>query len=199
MKRIGILGLVLACSAWAGVSGNLLVDGDAEDSDRQSAWKSSDSLQTLLYGEFGGGPAADSPGPPQRGQRYFYARLSSSHPLARFTQQIDLKKPLAHSQAFHMGGWFGGVNTSFSSSRLGVEFVDGKGVVLGRAVTDEVTVAERADDLVLIERKQAGEAPAGTRSIRVNLEMYLFEGHAGDNIDTLAYADQLYFQLGTNP
>lgn len=177
---------------------NLIADGEAE-ADDHSVWKPADVLKTIVYGEFGGGPAADSPGPVKRGSKYFYASVTTANPRAIVEQKIDVSTAAAPIDAAKVGyslvGFFGGVNTSHSSARLNVVFLDKDGKPLGTDQTAEVKEQDRADDLVLVERKREGALPSGTRTIQIKLEFYLLPGHASEAIETLAYADNLALVL----
>lgn len=177
---------------------NLIADGDAE-AENNDVWQPGDILKTVQYGEFGGGPAPDSPGPANRGGHYFYAKVTTEKPRAVVSQTIDVSAAAATIDGgrigYRMDGFFGGVNTSFSSARLSAEFLDKAGKKLGGDITDEVTESDRADDLVLIERDRAGALPAGTRAVRIRLEFYIRPGHEKEAIETLAYADNLAFSL----
>ena len=181
---------------------NLLIDGDAEAAEH-NVWRPADILKTIVYGEFGGGPAADSPGPARRGSKYFYASVTTAKPSAVVEQKIDVSAAAASIDAskvtYSLAGYFGGVNTSHSSARLRVVFLDKDGKQLGTDMTAEVKESDRADDLVLIERKRDGALPAGTRALQAKLEFYLLPGHADEAIETLAYADNLSVVLTQKP
>jgi hypothetical protein len=177
---------------------NLIADGDAE-AENSDVWQPADILKTIQYGEFGGGPAPDSPGPANRGGHYFYAKVTTENPRAVVSQNLDVSAATTTIDGgrigYRMGGFFGGVNTSFSSARLSAEFLDKTGKKLGGDTTDEVLESDRADDLVLIERTRSGALPAGTRTVRIRLEFYIRPGHEKEAIETLAYADNLAFSL----
>lgn len=177
---------------------NLIADGDAE-ADDHGVWKPADVLKTIVYGEFGGGPAADSPGPVKRGSKYFYASVTTANPRAIVEQKVDVStiaKSIDEAKVgYSLAGYFGGVNTSHSSARLNLVFLDKDGKQLGADMTGEVKEQDRADDLVLVERKREGALPNGTRTIQVKLEFYLLPGHASEAIETLAYADNLALVL----
>lgn len=177
---------------------NLIADGDAE-AENSDVWQPADILKTVQYGEFGGGPASDSPGPANRGGHYFYAKVTTENPRAVVSQNLDVSASATAIDGgrtgYRMDGFFGGVNTSFSSARLTAEFLDKAGKKIGGDTTDEVKESDRADDLVLIERTRSGALPAGTRTVRIRLEFYIRPGHEKEAIETLAYADNLAFSL----
>ncbi len=178
---------------------NLIIDSNAEGG-AVKAWTSADQLKTLIYGEFGGGPYPDSPGPANRGERYFFSNaLSTPHPSSVFTQKIDIASASSlideGKVSYALAGWFGGVNTSFSSARIRVTFLDLAGRQLASDETDEVKESDRADDLVLIERKRSGIVPAGAKKAEIRLEFYIRTGHESEEINTNGYADELSFSL----
>lgn len=177
---------------------NLIKNSDAETGNG-SGWTNPDNLKTIVYGDFGGGPYPDTPGPKNRGEKYFYANVTTAQPSAIFAQKIDTA---AISEAidkgavnYDFGGWFGGFNGSYGSSRLKVSFLDTDGKEIGTDETAEVKESDRIDDLVLIERNKSGNMLVGTRKIEIKLEFYIREGHSGEELESLAYADNLSFSL----
>lgn len=177
---------------------NLIKNGDAETGNGDG-WSNSDELKTIVYGDFGGGPATDSPGPTNRGDKYFYARTTREAPTADFTQKIDVSgagevidKSLVN---YNFGSWFGVANGSASIGRLKVTFLDKDNKQISTDETAEIKEADRPADLVLTERNKSGLMPAGTRKIEVVLEFYIFPGHKEENVDNLAFADNLSLVL----
>jgi hypothetical protein len=177
--------------------GNLIVNGDAEQETK--GWTPASDLQTVIYGEFGGGPAADSPGPANRGQKYFYGTVKTAQPSKIVSQKSDVvgiaKSIDANNVQYKISGYFGGVNNSASSARLRVTFLDKDGKELGADKTDEVKESDRADDMVLVGRTKTGVLPAGTRKIQIGLEFYIRAGHEADDLETDAFADNLSLVL----
>lgn len=177
---------------------NLIKDGDAEASEH-NFWKPSEALKTIVYGDFGGGPAKDSPGPANRGEKYFYANTSTSKPTANFKQMIDVGAIVAAIDKgtvnYNFGGWFGSANGSLSSARLKVAFLDKEGKEISKDETAAIKESERPEDGVLLERKKSGNLPAGTRKIEVIIEFYIYPGHDGEELDNLSFADDLSLLL----
>ncbi|MBS1796879.1 MAG: hypothetical protein JSS81_23840 [Acidobacteria bacterium] len=172
---------------------NLIKNGDAE-SGSADGWTNADELKTIVYGEYGGGPTRESPGPATRGDKYFYARTTTEQPTAVFTQKADVGEIGdaidKGNVAYDFGGWFGVANGSSSAGRLIVSFFDRDGRKLATAATAEIKEAERPADEVLVEMRQNGRLPAGTRRIEIALEFKIFPGH-DEHLDNLAFADDL--------
>jgi hypothetical protein len=175
---------------------NLIVNGSAEAPDT-SAWHSED-LKTIVYGEFGGGPMKDSPGPANRGEKYFYANMSTRKPIVSFSQKVDIKGLAAAIDKgaiqYDADAWFGGTHI-FSVGRLVIVFTGDGGTELGTATTDRKDRSDRQNDLDLVERSANGTVPAGTRGLTIKLEFYIPETVTDDQVDTLGYADNLSFVM----
>jgi len=179
---------------------NLIKNGNAES---ENGWTNADELKTILYGEFGGGPDKGSPGPTDRGEKYFYARTTMAQPTAIFSQKIDLTK-IADSVdkgdvRYNLGGWFGVASSSSSMGRLRVVFLDKDEKEISTDATAEIKEAAKPEDLALTERSKAGSLPAGARKIRVDLEFRVFPAHLNEDADNLAFADNLSLVLSKKP
>jgi hypothetical protein len=176
---------------------NLIKNSDAETGNG-SGWTNSDELKTIVYGEYGGGPGKDSPGPVNRGEHYFYARTTTEVPTVSFSQKIDLSALSvmtdSRTVAYNFGGWFGVANGSSSAARLIVTFLDKAGKELATASTAGITEQDRPADEVLAEKNASGEIPAGTREIKIVLEFKIFPDHP-EHQDNLAFADNLQLTL----
>lgn len=176
---------------------NLIKDGNAE-AESHTAWKPSEDLKTIIYGDFGGGPGKDSPGPANRGEKYFYANISKSKPTAVFKQTIDVGIGAAIDKGivnYNFGGWFGSANGSLSSGRLKVAFLDKDGKEISKDETAEIKESERPEDGVMLERNKSGNLPVGTRRIEVSLEFHIYPGRGDEELDNLSFADNLSFVL----
>lgn len=176
---------------------NLIKNGNAE-SGNGDGWTNTDELKTIVYGEFGGGPTADSPGLTNRGEKYFYVHTSTEQPTASFMQKTDVSQ-IAEAidkgnVSYNFGGWFGVANGSSSAGRLKISFLDAAGKELNNDETAEITEENRPADEVLIEKKRSGNLPVGTRKIGITLEFKIFEGHE-EHQDNLAFADNLWLNL----
>lgn len=176
---------------------NLIKNGDAE-AGNSDGWTNADELKTILYGEFGGGPTKDSPGPKTRGDKYFYARTTTEQPTAVFSQTINISEIGdiidKVNVDYNFGGWFGVANGSSSAGRLKISFLNANGKEIAADATEEITEATRPADEVLVEKTKSGKLPAGTRKIVVVLEFKIFEGHEAEQ-DNLAFADNLSLVL----
>jgi len=142
---------------------------------------------------------AYSPGPANRGQKYFYGTVKTAQPSKIVSQKADVlgiaKSIDANNVQYTISGYFGGVNNSASSARLRVTFLDKDGKELAADKTDEVKESDRADDMVLVGRTKTGALPAGTRKIQIGLEFYIRAGHEADDLETDAFADNLSLVL----
>ena len=134
---------------------NLIVNGNAE-SGNGNGWTNADELKTILYGEFGGGPDKGSPGPNDRGEKYFYARTTMAQPTATFSQKISLTRiadAVDKGQViYNVGGWFGVASSSSSMGRLRVVFLDNDEKEISTDATAEIKEADKPEDLALTER-----------------------------------------------
>lgn len=179
---------------------NLIQNSGAEDTDSH-AWTPADDLKNILYGDYGGGPDRNSPGPANRGERYFYARTTRETPSVTFTQTVDIKdiaEAVDKSGVnYAFGGWFGRANGSSSIGGLNISFLDKDGKELLADATDEIKESESPADQVLVERNKTGSLPAGTRKIVVNLEFHIFVARRSEEVDNLAFADNLSLILTT--
>ncbi|MFT3746074.1 MAG: hypothetical protein QM785_17520 [Pyrinomonadaceae bacterium] len=176
---------------------NLIQNGNAESGDG-SGWSNAGELKTILYGDFGGGPGKDSPGPTDRGEKYFYARTTTSQPTATFSQKTDVSSAAATVDkggvSYNFGGWFGVANGSSSSGRLKITFLDAAGKELKTDITAVINEDNRPPDETMVERNGGGELPVGTRKISIVLEFKIF-GKLDEERDNLAFADNLWLTL----
>ena len=176
---------------------NLVKNGDAE-SGNGSRWSNSEELKTILYGDFGGGPGKESPGPADRGERYFYARTTTSQPTAVFSQNIDISAAASTIDtgmvSYRFGGWFGIANGSSSSGKLKIAFFDTAGKELKNDATAEIKEKNRPPDETMIEKGGGDTVPVGTRKVSIVLEFKIFE-RQDEERDNLAFADNLWLIL----
>lgn len=176
---------------------NLIKNSDAE-SGNGGGWSNSLELKTILYGDLGGGPGKESPGPSNRGERYFYARTTTSQPIAVFLQKTDINSAAAAIDGggvtYRFGGWFGTANGSSSAGRLKITFLDAAGKELKNDATPEIKEENRPPDETMIEKSSTGIVPPGTRMISISLEFKIFE-RQDEERDNLAFADSLWLIL----
>jgi len=178
---------------------NLLKNGGAE-SGNSAPWTSGDELKTFDYN--GGWGDAWQVTPPNKGEKFFYVKVSATTPSVAFSQEFDVseinKEIDAASVGYNSGAWFG--VRGVAAGRLKVEFYDANKALISRPkedtdATEKVTSANKPDDVTLIEKNRSGDVPAGTRKIKVTLEFYLFEEISKENEGESPLADNLSFVL----
>jgi hypothetical protein len=159
-------------------------------------WAVSNSFTVLRYGIPGGFPAANDPGPAERGLNLFVGGADNASSSA--TQTIDVT---AASAAIDKGlvtcllaGYFGGLGGQNDYAVLEATFKDSNDVGLGKASTSPVTLADRDYHTALLRREALGLVPPGTRKIAVHLQMNRVNGTYND-----ATADELSLVLSLIP
>jgi len=178
---------------------NLLKNGGAE-SGNSAPWISEDELKTFDYN--GGWGDAWQVTPPNKGEKFFYARVLWEKPTVAFSQEFDVseiaKEIDANQIGYNLGAWFG--VRGAAAGRLKAEFYDANKTLISRPkedadATEKITSANKPDDVTMIEKTRGGNVPAGTRKIKITLEFYLFEDAAKENEGESPLADNLSFVL----
>lgn len=178
---------------------NLIKNGGAE-SGNSSPWISDAELKTFDYN--GGWGDAWQVTPPNKGEKFFYAKVSATTSSTAFSQEFDVseinKEIDAGRVGYNLSGWFG--VRGAAAGRLKVEFYDANQKPISRSAeetdaTEKITSANRPDDVTMIEKTRGGEVPAGTRKIKVTLEFSLFEDASKENEGESPIADNLSFVL----
>ena len=179
-----------------GPSGNLIVDGDAEaatcslsgyEETTAPGWTiSSGGPNAVCFNNTGGFPGAATPGA-QAGGAYFTGGTRGNSSL---TQTADVSADAAAIDAgtatFNLSGWLGGYTSQNDRVALVATFQNAAGGALGTTQIGPVTNSDRGNVTEFLARSTTGPIPAGTRSIRLDLD---FTWTAGQTTD--GYADNL--------
>ena len=184
-------------------SGNLILNGDADDGNQQASddgsvvplrfWVSpAGSNLTVVYYNSLGFPTFDDPIPPSHGFHFFAGGPANASSSAN--QTIDLAGNYASwfpaidagRATFNLSGWFGGYLDQDDGSALTVTFVDASEQPLGTVTLGPVLAGERDNLTALLLRQTDGNLPPGTRLITLHLEMTRAGGAYNDGVaDTL--------------
>lgn len=184
----------------AAFGANLVVNGNAEAAEGSTGgaqvpvpgWTvSSGRFTAIKYGGQGGFPDFTSPGPPNRGFNFFGGGESS---FSTAYQDIDLA-PLAEaidrgSAFFTLSGYLGGYRTHGDRTTLTALFRSADGMVLATVPVGPVSASSRNYTTGVFLRSTEGDVPAGTRSVRVQLQMTRFDGDSNDG-----YADDIALSI----
>jgi hypothetical protein len=142
----------------------------------------------VAYGNPGGFPATNSPGPAKRGKNFFAGGASGNtsganqiDSLAAYTKLISSGKA-----KFTLSAWLGGYSTQGDHATLTVTWETAKGGVLGHKTIGPVTEAQRKGVTGLLARSATGKVPAGARKAVLTLHMVRDDGEYIDG-----YADNL--------
>ncbi|MGW7052482.1 alkaline phosphatase family protein [Streptomyces sp. NPDC054887] len=162
-------------------SQNLIVNGGAECANGSTSGM---DAVTLPGWELVGGPTAirygvsghqgtSTPGPAERGTQYFQG--GSAH-ASRIAQTVDVSAAAAQIDGagadYDLTGWLGGYTSWAATATVKITFQNGSGATVGSpAQIGPVTAADRGNATKLLERTTSGTVPAGTRKIRVELDM----------------------------
>jgi hypothetical protein len=181
-------------------SGNLIVDGDAEAGDcSQSGYEettnpgwtiTSGGPNETCFNNTGGFPTASTPGA-QPGNAFFTggtrgnSSLSQTADVSQAATAID-----AGTATYNLSGWLGGWQSQNDRVDLQATFLSASGATLGSAIIGPVTNTDRGNTTEFLQRTATGTIPAGTRSVRFDLQ---FTWTAGGTTD--GYADNLSFTI----
>jgi hypothetical protein len=220
-QRLSVL-FVLVCVVWIGlvpvyanaparslpaavVSGNLIVNGDAETGAGSSTcdvvsvvpgWTTQGNFSLSQYdcdAYNGEQPGADTPGPANRGDNYFAGGPDNIASSA--TQTIDLSSYSAAidtgNQTYTLSGWLGGWSSQNDNAMLTINFKNVADHSLETTTLGPVTNADRSNQTALLYRKINGLVPAYSRTVVVTLQMTRSGGVYNDG-----YADNLFLGLG---
>jgi hypothetical protein len=191
---------LFATSAWAGNSGNLLVDGDGESGTCSTDWSAantvpgwtvtqgSPSIVCYSIGSFNmpsggsGGNAFIADGP------YGDSALRQNVNVSSAASTID-----GGSVTYNLSGWLGGYTVYNGEAVVTATFLDANGKPLGTpAQLAGGTASARSDETGFVAQSATGTVPVGTRTISVLLQFT--DTSASYNI---GYADNLSLTLST--
>ena len=178
---------------------NLIRNGDAEEGNPAGCspqwvppgWtRTEGEFTTCRYGtpDY---PSASSPGPPNRGNNFFWGG-NVARSVA--TQTIDVSFAAADidrgAVSYNLSGYLGGYSSQDDNARVRITFRSSPFASAGQATIGPVMAAERQNVTGLILKSATGTVPAGTRTIVVEVEMNRSQGSANDG-----YADNLSLVL----
>ena len=218
---VGLLGAMIAGAAQAGAAAhaenarptlasagtNLLANGDAEfgqptlsgyDAVTIPGWQVRQGLPTVaMYGEGGGFPGKNQPGPTERGTNLFAGGAGGTSIL---TQTVDVGSAAPAGATFELSGWLGGRGNRTDAASVQLSFRSAGGASLGTATLGPVTPADRGNATGLLHRARGGAVPAGTRTIDVALTMTTTNRNYDTHFSSVvgynrAYADDLSLTL----
>jgi len=171
---------------------NIIINPGAESD--LAGWIPSGAFETLPYGTSGGFPGAGSPGPSDRGERFFSGGPNNAASSA--TQSISLADNASDIDlgviAFELSGYFGGFASQNDWAALTVSFRDAGGTSLLSETIGNVTASDRGNITGLLFRETSGFVPAFTRDVLLTLNMTRVSGIYNDG-----YADNLSLVLSS--
>jgi len=187
-------------------SGNLVLNGDADDGNQQIGngqvvalrfWSGAGSNLTVVGYGSQGFPTYNDLVPPVPGHAFFAGGPDNAASSA--SQLIDLSGQLAGwfpaidagNVTFRLSAYLGGAVGDNDTAAVDVTFLDANGDPLAPLVTvGPVSLAERGGLAGVIPRQGDGLVPAGTRQIFVELRMTRVDGTYNDG-----YADTIELHL----
>lgn len=199
---LSVTALAAAPVASAATSGNLLVNGDGSAGLCSSSgyegmtipgWTiTSGAPNVTCYSNTGGFPDSTVPGA-QPGQGMF---TGGTHGNASMTQTVDVSAAAstidAGTATYNLSGWLGGWSKQNDRADVVATFLNASGASVGSSQIGPVTATDRKNTTEFLSRSASGTIPAGTRSIKVDVN---FIWTAGGTTD--AYAEHL--SLTVNP
>jgi len=182
-----------------GAGKNLVVNGDAEaapGTDGSSVapdvpgWTRTGDFTAIAYdtGNSGSFPTPSDPGPPDRRRNFFGGGPRAA--LSGAVQTIDVSDagPVLDGGrvSYTLSAWLGGFRGQDDHVELTAQFLSASGVVLATAALPVVLDRDRGGRTALLLRSVSGSVPAGTRRIKVDMQMIRQAGTANDG-----YADDV--------
>jgi uncharacterized protein (TIGR03437 family) len=190
-----LLGVNLIANANAetpAVADTALIDNDMVD---VPLWSRTSRFTIASYTFSGSDLDNKSPGPPDRGNYYFFGGDGDAASSA--SQDIDVSSAGALIDSgvvtHQFSAWLGGLATQGDSAVATLTFLNWSGQNLGTVTMGPPTSDDRGGVTSLLPYSQSGGVPPGTRVIRVSLVMTRMDG--GDN-DGLADSLSLVLSAG---
>jgi hypothetical protein len=182
---------------------NLIVNGDAEaapGTDGGSVapnvpgWTRTGQFTAIAYTTANSGnyPALNDPGPPDRGRNFFGGGPNADRSGAVQTVDVSDVGPVLDTGkiSYTFSGWLGGYRGQDDQAQVTAQFLRADGAVLATASLSVVLDNDRGGKTALLLRSANGGVPAGTRRIKVDVEMIRKAGDANDG-----YVDDLSLVL----
>ncbi|BBH18458.1 hypothetical protein Back2_27450 [Nocardioides baekrokdamisoli] len=189
--------------ALAAVSGNLIVNPGAESGECSvnglqgetlPGWTITNGMPTnVCYGTAGGFPTSTTPGAPSRGNTFFAGGGTGN---ATMEQSVDVSSAATAIDAggvtYNLSGWLGGWSSQNDTAGVQATFLNASGTSVGTAQLAAVTASDRGNTTEFLQRTATAAVPAGTRTVRVDVN-YVWSG--GSTTD--GYVDNLSLTLST--
>ena len=175
---------------------NLIFNGDAESisgtnnyaPNRGIAWWFDIASTTLgVYGANANFPGLASPGPTNRGTKFFLGGTTNGSILQRIDFSdfaADVDEP---GVDYTLSGWFGGAGAQEDWASLTATFLSATGTVLGSNAVGRVSAAERGGVTGLLLRSIDGTVPSGTRFVEFTLTNRVVTGMNDASADNLSF------------
>lgn len=178
---------------------NLIRNGDAEEGNPAGCivqasvpgWtRGEGQFTTCRYGtpDY---PSASSPGPPNRGNNFFWGGNVAKSVA---TQSIDVSFAAADIDrggvSYNLSGYLGGYSNQDDNVTVRAIFRSSPFAIAGQASIGPVLAAERQNTTGMVLKSATGTVPAGTRAIEIQVEVNRAQGTANDG-----YADNLSLVL----
>jgi hypothetical protein len=168
---------------------NLIINGNAEAAGAGvPGFTTTGNFETVAYGTSGGFPGAASPGPVDRGSRFFSGGPSNS--FSRATQVVDISAFSSSIDgtgvSFALSGFFGGFSSQNDRAILVARFLDGIGSFISGVTIGDITAANRGNVTGLLADSTTSVVPLGARTVSLQLDMTRSSGAYNDG-----YADNL--------
>jgi hypothetical protein len=175
---------------------NQLVDGNGSaascsqsgyDETTDPGWMiTSGDPNVVCYANDGGFPGSSVPGA-QPGAGYFTGGQRGSSSM---TQTVNVSADASAidggTATYNLSGWLGGWSSQNDRAGVAATFLNSAGGSVGSTQIGPVTAADRGNTTEFLQRSATGTIPAGTRSIRVDVN---FTWTAGQTTD--GYAEDL--------
>jgi hypothetical protein len=183
-------------AASAATNGNLLVNGhDSAGLCSSSGYEgmtipgwtiTSGAPNVTCYNNTGGFPDASAPGA-QPGQGMF---TGGTHGNASMTQTADVSAAAtaidAGTASYNLSGWLGAWSKQNDRADVVATFLNATGGPLGTSQIGPVTATDRKNTTEFLYRSASGTIPAGTRTIKVDVNFIWTAGGTTDG-----YAENL--------
>jgi hypothetical protein len=142
------------------------------------------SFTAASYAWSGGDLSAKTPGPPNRGNNYFYGGPDAAVSVGTQTISLAAGATVIDGGALTatLDGWLGGYAGQEDDAALSVIFRSASGQKLRTLVIGPVTAAERNNVSGLVRRSATTDVPVGTTSAVVFLVMTRYSGSDNDGL-----------------
>jgi hypothetical protein len=144
----------------------------------------------MTLGDYGGNPnfpTLDSPGPQERGLRFFLGGSTNST-ISQTIDVADIAEAIDQAGVdYVLSGWLGGKGAENDSMQFSVCFLGGQGALLASNTIGPVTAAERSNVTGLLERHTTGSLPRLTRRVAFVLTSVTAIGMCDASADNLSF------------